>query len=96
MAQLPLYNPRPDIAYLMAQVEQLKKDYGKLMKAVENATIIDKGEGNIEVVYDITNGNKKSDKLQQGDKQKSGEKKPRRNGKRKACDNKQDTESGKV
>ena len=96
MAQLPLYNPRPDIKYLMTQVEILQKNYEKLMKAVENATIIDKGDGDLTVLYDISNGNKEPDKLQQGDKQESSEKKPRRNGKRKACDNKPDTESGKV
>lgn len=96
MAQLPPYNPRPDIAYLVQAVEELQKNYQKLMKAVQNATIIDKGEDGLEVVYDITNGNKESNKLQQGDKQESGEKKPRRNSKRKASDNKQNTEPSQV
>ena len=96
MAKLPPYNPRPDIAYLAQQVEELQKNYKKLMKAVENATIIDKGDGDLSVVYDISNGNEKSDILQQGDKQESGEKKPRRSSKRKASDNKQDTEPGQV
>ena len=96
MAKLPPYNPRPDIAYLAHQVEELQKNYQKLMKAVQNATIIDKGEDGLEVVYDITNGNKESNKFQQGDKQESGEKKPRRNSKRKASDNKQNTEPSQV
>ena len=96
MAKLPPYNPRPDIAYLVQAVEELQKNYQKLMKAVQNATIIDKGEDGLEVVYDITNGNKESNKLQQGDKQESGEKKPRRNSKRKASDNKQNTEPSQV
>jgi hypothetical protein len=96
MAQLPPYNPRADIAYLAQQVEELQRNYKKLMKAVENATIIDKGEEGLEVVYDISNGNKKSDKLRQGDKQESVEKKPRRNSKRKAGNDEQDTEPGQV
>ena len=96
MAKLPPYNPRPDIVYLAQQVEELQKNYQKLMKAVQNATIIDKGEDGLEVVYDITNGNKESNKLQQGDKQESGEKKPRRNSKRKAGNDEQDTEPSQV
>ena len=65
MAKLPPYNPRADIAFLYGEIEKLHKNYDKLMKAVENATIIDKGEGSdLQVVYDISNGNKESDKLQ--------------------------------
>jgi len=96
MAKLPPYNPRPDIAYLVQQVEELQKNYKKLMKAVENATIIDKGDGEYNVTYNLDNGNEKSDILQQGDKQESGKEKPRRSSKRKASNNKQDTESGQV
>ena len=96
MAKLPPYNPRPDIVYLAKQVEELQRNYKQLMKAVENATIIDKGEDGLEVVYDITNGDKKSDILQDGNSEESREKKPRRNSKRKASDNKQNTEPSQV
>ena len=96
MAHLPPYNPRADIAFLYGEIEKLRKNYDKLMKAVENATIIDKGEGDLQVVYDISNGNKESDKLQGRNSQESKQEKPRRNGGKKKSNNKQDTEQSQV
>lgn len=96
MAKLPIYNPRADIAFLYGEIEKLHKNYDKLMKAVENATIIDKGEGDLTVLYDISNGNKESDKLQGRNSQESKQEKPRRNGGKKKSNNKQDTEQSQV
>ena len=92
MAKLPLYNPKADIAFLYGEIQKLQKNYDKLMSAVQNATIIDKGEDGLEVVYDISNGNEKSDKLQGRNSQESKQEKPRRGGSKKTGDNKQDTE----
>ena len=96
MASLPIYNPQPDIYWLVNKVVALEEEVQQLKQLINIPTIIDKGDGDLEVTYTINNGRKNNNNIQRGDSQESLSKEPHRSGKQKKSNNKQDTKPGQV
>lgn len=96
MAKLPAYNPLPDIMFLAQRVTALESQVDYLKQRINIPTIIDKGEGDLEVIYDIDNGSENKNNIQNGDSEESLLKKPRGSGKQKKRNNTKDTGAGEI
>lgn len=96
MATLPIYNPQPDIRWLVNKVVALEEEVQQLKQLINIPTIIDKGDGDLEVTYTIDNGRKNKNNIQRGDSQESLGKEPHRSGQQKKRDNTKDTGSGEI
>ena len=95
MAKLLHYNPLPDIAYLAQRVAALETQMDYLTQRLNLPIIIDKGEGELEVI-NIDNGNKNQDNIQIGDGKESFQQKPSGGGKQKQRNNPKDSGTGKI